>query len=351
MGSEAWLDEWEPRLRALTSRLAAVAGAALDAADGGTADLARPEHEGAGDVSFGLDVRCEEAALAWLQDVARVCPVSLLTEDRGWLHRGPGDGANSAPRELADFDHGGPRLVLDPVDGTRNLMNDLRSAWSVLAAAGPGADEPRQRDVRFGIVSELSTSREHRRRVLSARRGRPCRLEVVERGTVLVQRELVGDDDDRPDHGYFPFFRFRPEERPALARLEADFLGRLERDEDAAVETCFDDQYITSGGQLVNLALGTYRMVCDLRATVAAAQGRTTITTKPYDVAGALVVAASAGCVVTDPDGAELDFPLDTRTPVAFVGWTNEPTRRRLAGHFRAALQAMRSEAHGSAPA
>lgn len=349
MADGSWLDDWEPRLRALADRLARVAADAL-AEPGAQAELARPMHEGAGDTSFGLDVRCEAAALAWLAEVAASLPLSLLTEDRGWLHRGPA--AVGGSRELDGFDHGGPRIALDPVDGTRNLMNDLRSAWSVVAAAGPGADEPRLADVRYGLVAELSTSRESRRRVLSARRGGPCRLELRARdGRTLRAGELTTDDDDRPDHGYFPFFRFRPEERPAIAAIEAVFFERLARDEGAAIETCFDDQYITSGGQLVLLALGTYRMVCDLRGTVAAAQGRSTITTKPYDVAGAIVVAESAGCVVTDPRGRPLDFPLDTHTPVAFVAWTNARTRARLEPHLEAALQAMRSSASGSAPA
>ena len=245
--------------------------------------------------------------------------------------------------------------MLDPVDGTRNLMNDLRSAWSVIAAAGPGSAKPRLADVRYGLVAELSTSRESQRRVLSARRAGPCRFELLELGQatdrVCRDQMLVADDDDRADHGYFPFFRFRPEERPIIARVEADFFARLSRHEAAAIETCFDDQYITSGGQLMLLAFGTYRMVCDLRATVADAQGRRTITSKPYDVAGAIVVAESAGCRITAPDGSALDFPLDTHTPVAFVGWANTATERRLTPHFRAALQAIRSSTEGSAPA
>ena len=344
------IDAWEPRLRDLAQRIAAAVDDALDGPADATAELARPIREGAGDTTFGLDARTEEVAERWLDDVAATEPVSFLTEDRGWLHRGPGPRGATGAIELPGFDHGGPRIALDPVDGTRNLMNDLRSAWCVVSYAGPGPDEPRLADVTYGLVGELSTSREARRRVFSAHRSGACRVELVDRDGAVARASTVQvDDDDRPDQGYFPFFRFRPEERPAIATLEADFFERLAAHERAAIETCFDDQYITSAGQLVLLALGTYRMVSDLRGTVAAAQGRTTITSKPYDIAGAIVVATAAGCVLTDPDGGALDFPIDTESPVSFVGWVNDRTRRRLAPHFAGALQAMRSSAHGSA--
>ena len=46
------------------------------------------------------------------------------------------------PGEIRPFDHGGPRVVIDPIDGTCHLMNDLRSAWTVIGLAGPGEGQP-----------------------------------------------------------------------------------------------------------------------------------------------------------------------------------------------------------------
>jgi len=337
------IEHWRPLLWELCDRLREGARAAMARAlmRGDLGELSRPVGAGAGDVTFGLDEITEELVDTWLEEVARRQPLSLLTEDRGWRHAGPGTGG---PTELPGFDHGGPRIAVDPVDGTRNLMNDLRSAWTTVALAGPGPDPPRLSAVELGIVGEIPTSPAALYQRVAARRGGPCESEL---------RGLVGDrphrrdhlqtgEDDRPDSGYFPFFRFAPDLRPLLAELEADFFARLAAREGAAVEHCFDDQYITNAGQLVLLAQGTYRMIADLRGEAGRIAGCATITSKPYDLAGAVVCARAAGCVLTDPDGGELDFPLDATTPVTFVGWVNPPTRARLEPHLQAALGALR---------
>ena len=61
----------------------------------------------------------------------------------------------------------------------------------------------------------------------------------------------------------------------------------------------------------------------------------------PYDICTALI-AQEAGCVIESPDGKPLRVPLDTTTPVAWMGYAN-PTlarivrpvlRRIMAAHF-----------------
>ncbi|MBI5364506.1 MAG: hypothetical protein HZA53_15115 [Planctomycetes bacterium] len=300
---------------------------ATGAADG----LMRIASQGAGDVTYGIDVPAEHALDLWLDEEARKTPLSLLTEDSGWRHRGP-DGKGGV-RALEGFDHGGPRIVVDPIDGTRNLMTDLRPAWTVIGLAGPGPGEPRQRDVVLGVVREIPESRSRSTRVLHAARGLGCTLVDGAR-----ERRLDTGSDARADHGYFPFFKYLPTERHEVAAVEARFFARLAEHERADVRNCYDDQYISNAGQLVLLALGTYRMIADLRAFLAARRGATTLTSKPYDVSGALVCAGEAGCVLTACDGSALDFPIDVTTPVSFVGWVNAATRARLAPHLAASL-------------
>jgi fructose-1,6-bisphosphatase/inositol monophosphatase family enzyme len=293
-------------------------------------------------VAYALDVATEEVVERWFRERAAARPLSLLTEDAGWRHRGPDpDPARAGrSRELAGFDHGGPRVVIDPVDGTRNLIADLRPAWTVLAAAPPGAGVPLLSEATFGLVSELPDSRGGRFRTLSAVRGERAFVELgdVETGAVLERRELSTGDDARADHGYFTFFRYQPHQRPALAAIEAEFFRRLESFEGADVRTCFDDQYISSGGLLALVALGSHRLVADLRGWLAERTRVPAVPTKPYDLAGAVVVARAAGAVVDDPSGAELDVPLDCTTPVSFAAWSNAATRARLQPHFLAAL-------------
>jgi len=334
------LGPWSARLRDLCDRVRGAARAALSGPD--RSSLARPVRAGVGDFTYGLDEASERAVDAWLDATARDLPLSLLTEDAGWRHRGPGPrGSLAEPRELAGFDHGGPRIALDPVDGTRGLMYDLRSAWTVVSCAGPGRGEPRLVELELGIVAEIPDARAARFRVLEAARSGPCTVEEreLDSGSAVRSGVLTADSDPRCDHGFFPFFRYEPAQRPAVAAVEADFFARSAREERADLRHVFDDQYISNAGQLVLLALGTYRMIADLRAFLAERAGVRTTTSKPYDLAGAVLCAQRAGCVVTAGDGAPLDFPLDCTTPVHFVGWANAPTAERLAPHLAAALR------------
>ena len=80
----------------------------------------------------------------------------------------------------------------------------------------------------------------------------------------------------------------------------------------------FDDEYISSGGQLHELIAGHDRFVADLRPLV----DPDAFACHPYDVCTAMLL-EEAGGVVTDPRGAPLDAPLDTTTPVAWAGYAN----------------------------
>ncbi len=313
--------------------------ALLDAvARGDLESMARAHGEGAGDVTYGIDVPAEQVLERWFDEIARHEPISLLTEDTGWRHRGPGK--NGGVRELDGFDHGGVRVAVDPVDGTRNLMADLRPAWTVIALCGPGPSVPHLSDATGAVLSEIPDSRGAEARMFRATSDGRVRLsrESAKGGSVRADGIWQVDTDGRVDNGYFPFFRYMADMRPEIARIEADFFARVEKHEKANVRTCFDDQYISNGGQLALLSLGTYRMIADLRAFLAARRGQATLTCKPYDCAGAIVVARAAGCVVTAVGGGELDFEIDTSTPVSFVGWVNAGTRARLEPHLSAAI-------------
>lgn len=331
--------EWSAHLEELCRRIREGARGALSAAsaNGDLTPLARAVRQGAGDVTYAIDEIVERAIHQWLDETAQRTPLSLLTEDSGWMHRGPGA---HGVRELDGFDHGGPRIALDPIDGTRNLMADLRSAWTVVSFAPPGPCEPRLGELSLGVVSEIPDSRAARFRVLSSVDPSGARLALRElKGAILVRDvKLCADESARPDHGYFPFFRYAPDQRPALARIEADFFERLRVEEGAELRHVFDDQYISNAGQLAQLALGVYRMIVDVRGLLARRAKVSTITSKPYDVAGAILVARRAGCVVCAPQGAALDFPLDVSTPVDFVGFANAGTHARLAPHLWRAL-------------
>ncbi len=334
---------WIARLEDLASRIRKAARGALDEAfDAQDFErLSRPVRAGVGDVTYGLDERTEVALDLWFEEVARVEPISLMTEDQGWRHRGPAP--NGRSRELRDFDHGGPRIAIDPVDGTRNLMADLRSAWVIVSFAPPGKSAPWMHDLEIGICSEIPDSRAARFRELVALRGATCEARIRELASdhTISKRTLTPTTDSRVDNGYFPFFHYLADQRPDIARVEAAFFERLAKFEGADVRTCYDDQYISSGGQLALVALGTYRAAIDIRTLVAKKRGVKTMTSKPYDLAGAVICAQSAGAIVTAVDGSPLDFPIDCETPVDFAAFANAATCARLAPHLARAIEVL----------
>lgn len=337
---EDFARHWRPRLEELALRIGVAARGSLTRAlqAGRTDRIDRPVARGAGDLTYGIDVGSEEVLSAWLAEEAREAPLSLLTEDAGWRHRGPA--AGGGVRELAGFDHGGVRICVDPIDGTRGLMVDLRPAWTVISCAPAGAGQPRLGDQRLGLLREIPDSRAAQLRQLWAVRGGGCRLSVlsVEGGAQLSEDDLRVDEDGRPDHGYFCFFSFGPELRPAIATVAARFFERLVEEEGADPRTFYDDQYISSGGLLALLAMGSHRLVVDLRKEIAERLGRASQTAKPYDIAGAILCATEAGAVLRGVDGEDLDFPIDAETPVSFVAFANEATAARCAPHLRSAL-------------
>ena len=92
----------------------------------------------------------------------------------------------------------------------------------------------------------------------------------------------------------------------------------------------FDDQYICTGGQLFELIAGHDRMLGDLRPLAYAKLGfsAATLCCHPYDICTGLI-AQEAGCIIESPDGQELRSPLDTTSPVAWMGYAN-PTLAKL---------------------
>jgi fructose-1,6-bisphosphatase/inositol monophosphatase family enzyme len=337
---------FEAAIRDLGAQLAnatrrAVRSAAHSTGSNAFESLNRAASEGVGDTTFGLDEEPERIVAEWAKSLARTAPLSVLTEDTGWRHFGP-----TASGDLLDggFDHGGPRIAIDPVDGTRNLMFDIRSAWASIALAPPGGGAPKLSDVSLGYLRELPDSRAAEARILVGRpRTSECTVERVQldsspQGVLLQSLRLATDTDARASGGFFPFFRYHPDMREELAHIEANFFERLETHEGANLREVYDDQYISNAGQLVLLAQAKYRMIADLRAFVAARRGRPSVTSKPYDVAAAIPIARAAGAIVTTPMGEELDFELDALTPVSFVGWANRETANRLAPHLKACL-------------
>ena len=98
---------------------------------------------------------------------------------------------------------------------------------------------------------------------------------------------------------------------------------------------CFEDQYLSTGGQLYELMAGHDRFIADLRPLFERRRaGGPALCCHPYDLCTESI-ARVAGVIVTDEHGERLTAPLDVSTDVAWIGIAN----RHLQGVLWPALQ------------
>lgn len=208
-------------------------------------------------------------------------------------------------------------VIVDSIDGTRGLMYDKRPAWCLAAAAPIGGS---LRDIVAAAMTELPTTKQGLVDQLSGARGRGLVAERIDlrdgtRRALTVQPSTAVD----LEHGFATVSKFFPPGKRALVELEAELFRRL-----GSVHV-FDDEYISSGGQLHELIAGHDRFVADLRPLV----DPDAFACHPYDICTAMLL-EEAGGVVTDAHGAPLDVPLDTTTPVAWAGYANAELAARI---------------------
>jgi fructose-1,6-bisphosphatase/inositol monophosphatase family enzyme len=289
------------------------------------------------DTLYEIDRVGEEALLAWFEaHWPEAWPVELILE-----------GETAAPGETPRVPRGAPdealrfTCIIDPIDGTRSLMHDKRSAWVLSAVAPrPRRRRPRLRDTFVAAMTELPPTKQPLADQLSAVRGggrAGLRAERVDLRSG-ERRSFVPEPSTAIDlrHGFASFARFFPEGKALMAAFEEQLWERLYGPPGDGAPLIFDDQYICTGGQFYELLVGHDRLLGDLRPLAYAALGRSrSIQCHPYDACTALIL-EEAGCRITAPNGATLDFPLDTLTPVAWVGFANAA----LEAHVRPALDA-----------
>jgi hypothetical protein len=283
--------------------------------------------ETAADTIFHVDRLSEAAILGWMQrNWPRAWPVELVMEGL---------------EEDATFPRGTPvkltawKLILDPIDGTRCLMYDKRSAWSLAGLAPQRGARTDLRDIVVAAMTELPTAKAGAADQFSAVRGGPLRATRLELASGVVKKWIPRPSTAADcDHGFAAVVKFFPEGKARTAALEEALWRELGLHGKAGGARVFDDQYLSTGGQLYELLVGHDRFIADLRPELLKREGMgSALCCHPYDICTALLLEAAGG-VVERPEGGALRAPLDTTTPVAWVGYAN----RALAARMRPAL-------------
>jgi hypothetical protein len=220
---------------------------------------------------------------------------------------------------------------MDPIDGTRGLMYQKRSAWILTGVAPNRGTGTRLSDITLAVQTEVPLVKQRLADQLWAIRGQGAEARRMDPATGSA-RPLVlrpsGADSLR--QGFATVVRFFPGARAELGAVDDELMLELLGAPAPGRASCFEDQYASTGGELYELMAGHDRFIADLRPLVRDALGARPLCCHPYDLCTALI-AQELGVVITDAEGNPVDAPFDTTTDVAWVGYANRRLRDRVA--------------------
>jgi len=299
-------------------------------------ELSAIAREEEGDTIYEVDRVSEELLVEFFaSEVATTTPIVLIAE-------GLPTGKVVLPRGASE-DDAQWRIIVDPIDGTRGLMYQKRSAWILTGVAPNNGPETSLRDIEFAIQTELPLVKQHLSDSVWAVRGEGVQAERFNRITGEYLPLVVKPSAAKTiAHGYAQISRFFPGARDELAAIDEEIvlgaLGPVQPDK----AHCFEDQYTSSGGQLYELLSGHDRFTADLRPLMnklLASRGVVMgICCHPYDVCTELI-AKEAGVIVTNEFGQPLNSELSVVPNVTWIGYANEAIREEMELLLREALQ------------
>jgi hypothetical protein len=262
-----------------------------------TEELARVVADGEGDTIFAIDRISEEMFVELFErEIAVQKPIVLIAE-------GLAGGKVVLPRGTREQDAQW-RIIADPIDGTRCLMYQKRSGWILTGIA------PNRGDSLWAIRGAGAFAQRYNR-ITGDRRPLPLRPSTA---------SGIGD-------GFCSIARFFSGGRDVLAAIDdeiAEAATGPQRQPGKAY--CFEDQYLSTGGQLYELMMGHDRYLADLRPLLVESLTKG-LCCHPYDLCTELI-ARECGIEMTDAFGGILNAPLNLEADVCWAGFANAGIRR-----------------------
>jgi fructose-1,6-bisphosphatase/inositol monophosphatase family enzyme len=293
------------------------------------------DDQSSGDTLYAID-RISENALIDLfeREIASIDPLVLIGEGLpgGQVVLPSGTDENDALW----------RVIVDPIDGTREIMYQKRSAWVLTGVAPNRGPETNLQDIVLALQTEIPTLKQHLSDSLWAIRGSGANAERYDR--LSGQRcsvELKPSTATSIRHGFSMVSRFFPGAREELAAIDEEIVRGALGEVQPGKAHCFEDQYLSTGGQLYELIAGHDRFIADLRPLMELLLNRRGlafgICCHPYDICTELI-AREVGVIITDARGEPLQSPLDVETNVAWAGYANRQIQQEIEPLLQRAL-------------
>lgn len=293
-------------------------------------------HDDEGDTIFAIDKVSEEKLISFIADkIAIHTPVILIAEGLA--------GGQIVLPEGADPKDANWRIIVDPIDGTRGLMYQKRSGWILTGVAPNKGSQTSLADIELAVQTEIPLVKQHLSDVLWAIKGH---------GTNAIRHNrLTGEERPLPLHpsrqptihqGFAQISRFFPGVREELAAIDEEIVFGALGPVQQGKTHCFEDQYISTGGQLYEVMVGHDRFVADIRPlmekTLQTRGYSLGICCHPYDLCTQLI-AQELGVIVTNAHGNPANAPLDVETDVDWVAYANKAIQQQMEPLLQNALK------------
>ena len=299
-------------------------------------DLAAVAREEEGDTIYEVDRVSEDLLIEFFESELETFSSMVLVAE------GLPFGKVTIPADISE-EKAAWRIIVDPIDGTRGLMYQKRSAWILTGVAPNLGDQTSLSDIVLAIQTEIPLVKQHLSDCVWAFKGTGVTAERFNRITNEYSPLTVRPASTKTiAHGYAQVARFFPGARDELAAIDEEIvmgaLGPVQPDK----AHCFEDQYTSTGGQLYELLSGHDRFTADIRPlmkSVISKRGAVTgICCHPYDMCTELI-AREAGVIVTDVNGQRLNYELSVKPDVSWAGYANRDIQAQIQPLLQAALK------------
>jgi hypothetical protein len=314
-----------------------IRGAVISACESSrSSDLTRVLEDGVGDTVYSVD-RISETILVDLIDteIASRVPILLIAE-------GLEGGRIALPRGTEER-QAVWRIIADPVDGTRPLMYQKRSAWILTGVAPNLGEATTLAHIELAVQTELPLIKQHLCDTLWAVRGKGVggeRFNRITKDRIPLHPQPSTAKDLR--NGFGSVTRFFPGGREVLAAIDDEISLSAVGPGRQGKAQVFEDQYPSTGGQLYELMMGHDRFQVDvrplLRSLLRERGLQNSLCCHPYDLCCELI-AREAGVRILNESGLPLRAPLNLEAEVSWVGYANDHIRECVEPLLRGALK------------
>ena len=288
-------------------------------------ELSAVDGQFAGDTIYAIDRISESVLVAEFERLADKHPLILVAEGLG------NDG--TALLGTNNPDDAQYQVIVDPIDGTRGLMYQKRSAWILTGVARNHGDSTNLSHIEVAVQTEIPTTKQHLCDCLWAT--------TLDDHAVGARRDnlVTGESSSftpQPSsattiaHGFGGLSRFFPGVRDILAKIDDAVHLAILGSGGPGEALAFEDQYISSAGQLYELMVGHDRWIADVRPLVdhiLTARGLSPgLCSHPYDLCTELI-ARRLGIIISDHTGQPLRAKLNVTDNVTWIGYANKSIR------------------------